>query len=83
MLLKYDGSDEVICQLEVLDITGECPEQMGTGSGVTKTSFYFPHKVSWRRRDKENVLTLTRIRWKLEHECGKESIRTQGSLRLS
>lgn len=81
MLFKHDGSDEAICQLEVLDIAGECPEQMDTGSGTTKSSFYFPHKVSWRRRDKENV--LTRTRWKLERECGKESIRTQGALCLS
>jgi hypothetical protein len=81
MLLKYGVRDEAIWQLQVLDIIGECPEQMSTGSGIKKSSFYFPHKVSWRRRDKENV--LTRTKWKLESECGKELIHTQGSLRLS
>jgi hypothetical protein len=37
------------------DVTGECPEQMSTGSGITRSSFYFPLKVSWRRRDKKCV----------------------------
>lgn len=54
---------------------------MGAGSGTTKSSFYVPHKVSWRRRDKENV--LSRTRWKLERECCTEAISTQGSLRFS
>jgi hypothetical protein len=60
MLFKYDDIYEVISQLEVLHISGECPEEMGTGSGITRSTFYFPHKVIWRRRDKENVLTRTR-----------------------
>jgi hypothetical protein len=48
MLANYEGSDETVCQIEVLDIIGECPELICTSSGITRSSFYFHHEVNWR-----------------------------------